>query len=99
MFFKKENKFNMMRRELMTYYYKEYVQSCDKCLEDFSEMAINSLRGEAVFDDSFVEQSKADSEIALNVALRKVEQISDMSDGDVKQLYYQVFKRWSPVKH
>ncbi|MBR2741750.1 hypothetical protein IKD98_03315 [Candidatus Saccharibacteria bacterium] len=99
MFFKKENEFDVMRRELMTYYDKEYAQSCMKCLDDFSERAISSLRSEAVFDDSFVEQSKADSEKALNVALRKIEQISDMSDGDVKQLYYQVFGRWSPVKH
>lgn len=97
MFLKKENEFNVMRRELMAHYNKEYAQSCVKCLEDFSERAINSLRGEAVFDDSFVEQSKADSEIVLNVALRKIEQVSDMSDGDVKQLYYQVFGRWSPV--
>ncbi len=98
MFFKKENEFDVMRKELMTYCNKEYAQSCVKCLEDFSERAISSLRGEAVFDDSFVEQSKADSEKALNVVLRKIEQISDMSDGDVKQLYYQVFGRWSPVK-
>ena len=98
MFFKRKNEFSLMRKELMEYYRCEYAESCDKQLNDFTERALSSLHGDAVFDDSFVEQSKIDAKKSLSITLRKIDQISNMTDGDVKQLYYQVFGRWSPVE-
>lgn len=96
MFFKRENEFDLMRKELSEYNSEVYRQLSKKKLEDFTERAMSSLRGEAVFDESFIEQNKADAEKILNIALQKNRQIWNMSDGDVKQLYYRVFGRWSP---
>ena len=98
MFLKRENEFDTMRKELTEYYEKRYIQSSAKQLDDFTERAISSFQGNAVFDDSFIEQTHADAEKSLSDVIQKIEQVSKMSDGDVKQLYYKVFGRWAPIR-
>ena len=98
MFFKRENDFNLMRRELMDHYGEEHARFCMKQLEDFSESLISSLRSGVVLDDSFFEQNKANTEKVFNATLQKIEQVNNMSDGDVGQLYYKTFGRWRPIK-
>ena len=103
MFFRKkddfiqEDEFAKMRNELMEHCTNSYVQTCVQQLDDFTKAAIASLESGSHLDESHAERAQAKADQALKLVQSQIENIGKMSDGDVKQLYYQTFHRWHPI--
>ncbi|MBP5656860.1 hypothetical protein J6X15_04760 [Candidatus Saccharibacteria bacterium] len=103
MFFRKkddltqQDEFAKMRSELMEHCTESYKKTCVQEFDDFAEAAITSLRDGTHFDESHVNQAQTNVDQALIVVQRQLENISKMSDGNIKQLYYQTFHRWHPL--
>lgn len=103
MFFKKirqeicqENEFSRMRIELMDHCSERFVQSCSDRFQDFYESLRVDLSNGKPFDQTVPEKARRDSNRAFNAAQLEIKQIAEMSDGEVKQLYYKTFGRWHP---
>ena len=94
---RQENEFYRMRAELMDRYTESFVQSCDENLKSsYEQLRAELLSGDSSRYQSLLEEGKADLTRMQNAAQLKIEQITSMSDGDVKQLYYKTFGRWHP---
>ena len=97
MLFFKPTEIDRMREELMDHCNKSYMDSCLQHFDDFSETVLASIKNDEHLDDEFFSQTTAESDRMLADAQRQINNIANMSDGDVKQLYYRTFNRWHPV--
>lgn len=104
MFFRKQDDLSQevelakMRSDLVEYYADSFRGTCIQQLKSFTEFASTNLMSETHFDESHSERTQANVDQALQLTLRQIENINKMSDGDVKQLYYQAFHRWHPLR-
>lgn len=85
-----------MREELMDHCNESYSQSCINQLNDFVDLIHDSYLSGSRLDDSVIEQAKAKANHDLEAAQDQIKKIGKMSDSEVKQLYYQTFRRWHP---
>ncbi len=106
MFFTKKSKsdssqkdeLTIMRDELRSYYNNKQIDAYSQIQDDFTKSAaLSCLRKGTCFDDVNSRQARTDAERALQNTLRQLENLDKMSDGEIKQLYYEVFQRWHPL--
>lgn len=98
MFFtKKKDKFTTMRDELRRYYLNKQIDTCNHIQDDFTESALSRLRNGTHFDDVRLRRVQADADQILQSTLRQLDNLDKMSNGEIGQLYYEVFRRRRPL--
>ena len=91
------NEFYQMRKELMDHCNERFAQKCIDGIQDFYESLRTDLLNGKPFDQTITEKARRDSDRAYNATQLEIEQIAQMSDGEIKQMYYKTFGRWHPI--
>ncbi len=92
------DEFTTMRKELIDYYKRNLRDAYTQIQDDYTKSAaLSCLRKGTCFDDVNSRQARTDAERTLQDTLRQLENVEKMSDGEIKQRYYDVFRRWHPL--